>query len=982
MTSCTSDTELPPERPKGEISGTVVDGIISEAEVSVYEFGDARRGARLGSTTTDVEGKFSVEIQARDQLILIETSGGKYKEQATDVTVDIAGDQKLQAIAFYESGSTVSAVVTPLTHLVSALTQYKIDHGKSANQAFNEAKSTIDVFFTLDSHGTIPLDITASSDSVNALSDEALYGFMLASISNWSLWASKQNKVEPHTVYTSIGLIQLMYNDLIADGFLDGIGFGMDNSNLTPLGVGVVPLDTETYRAMFSLHLLAVSTIANNTTNLKPGDLQITAQDLAEKSSNLFADSTPLDINSQTPELSLAQPLQEAYSGTLSLQINIGGFLGAETISVSFDGFFLAQLTNAVNPQLILDTTKFPPDGNHTISFLATDTLGNTATKDIVINIDNTNPVVNVTSLPFNNSTPAAISGTYSDNLSGIDTILVNDQTATLDQEGNWNINVELLPGENIIPVRIIDKAGNESVIQTIQYLDLESPVIDTSAGHSAARFSVGSGEFNLGTLQDTNDSSALYIETNRLDLMSAGIPIERSALDNNLIPYFAFSVADEIISGIPTDVTDITVRVQYEKDGEILNPWHLLPLPNTGSEYLIPLASETLSSEWHQATQLDTHSILVEVTDPAGNVTVKTFSFRTDFQVPALDSANIAITDPGTSTFTATAFQDRATLNGLQYESVAYQTLKNPVDKSIYIQPQDNSTHSVNQIVEQLVKEHQYRRVTYTEWQIRLMTPSLFLPCPGDNAAAWQPVTELFSWENNAWVPRLVPDPVADAIEFVPSDELPPNPAPTNWIDVPHFDQDFANTQITSTGSTVSYDFDYVLQANPTAPAAFVSNWQLLDPGNNTTNCPEAKFFQQRDVVINESEPGFPKPVTSEITPPNLPGFFTTGFTVFDIDADTLIAPVNGWYKIPAGHSFTITKLVTNPNLVNYDDVLDPANASYTTALLYDKSITWSVNRELEVLVIHDAGEPNILDMTPVDNILGSGFSNYLIAR
>ena len=977
LPGCSSDTEIPPERPIGVISGKVVDSSISGAQVTAYAFADGIRGARLDGTTTDSEGDYSLEIQSRDQFILIEATGGSYVEQATGRTVTVPNGQVLQAIVHYESGLSINVTVTPLTHLVSGLANYKIENGQPVTQAVPEAQSAINQYFTIDTTNDIPLDITDHTNTVSALSSEALYGFYLAAISNWSSWISEKNQVTPHTVYTSMGAIQVMYNDIQADGILDGIGYDLNRSNLMPLALGVVPLNTELYRAVFSLHLLAISNASNNATNLKPGNLQQIADDIASKSSPLFADETPLDIGSEVPILELAQPLQEAYSGTLVLELTIGGYLGAETISASIDGNFVSELQNST---FSVETTDFTEEEDHTLSFLATDILGNTATLDLTVRFDNTNPIVNVTSSPVTNTSPATISGTYSDNLSGINTILVNDQVASLDQAGNWSVNVELVSGENVIQVHIVDNAGNETIIQTVQYLDLIPPVIDTSTGHSEARFSTGSGTFNPGPLLDTNDASALYFETDRLDLMNAGIAIEREALDNNLIPYFAFTVTDEIMSGTPTDVTDITVRVQYEKDGEILNPWHEPARPNTGNEYLIPLASETLSSDWHQATQFDTHSILVEVADPSGNVSTKTFSFRADFQVSALDTADFVITDPGTSVYTATAFQDRSDLNGLQYESIRYQTIKNPVDKSIYIQPQDNATHSVSQVIEQLIKEHQYRLVTYTEWQIRLMTPASFQPCPSDTPDAWQTVAGLFNWENNTWVSKSVPEPVQGEIEFASSDNLPTNPGPTTWSDVPHFDQDFTSTQISS-GSIVSYEFDYVLEANPTSPAAYVRNWQLQE-GGSTTNCPEARFFQQREVPIYESEPGFPSTVTSEFPLSNMPGFFSTGFTVFDIDADAFIQPINGWYQIPASHSFTITKLVTNPSLVNYNDELIDANANYTTPLWYDKSITWSVNRELDVLVIHDTGESNILDMTQVDNLLGSGFSNYLIAR
>ena len=47
LSGCSSDTELPPERPLGSVSGNVFDSAISGAQVTVYAFGDGVRGARL-----------------------------------------------------------------------------------------------------------------------------------------------------------------------------------------------------------------------------------------------------------------------------------------------------------------------------------------------------------------------------------------------------------------------------------------------------------------------------------------------------------------------------------------------------------------------------------------------------------------------------------------------------------------------------------------------------------------------------------------------------------------------------------------------------------------------------------------------------------------------------------------------------------------------------------------------------------------------
>ena len=980
MPGCSDDIDLPPQRDPGIASGKVVDSAISGATVTVYAFGDGVQGRRLGGSTTDAEGNYSLEIRAASQLVLVEAAGGTYVEQATGTTVTIPGGDVLRAIVPYESGQPVETMVTPLTHLVSGLTSYKIRQGLTPLQAYSEAKATIDQYLTVDTASAIPIDITQAGDTVNAVSEEALYGFYLAGISNLSLWASNKNQVTPHTIYTSISITQIMYNDIQSDGMLDGVGSDLNN-NLMPLAIGIVQLSAETYRAAFSLHLLAISNTTENSTNLKPGDLQTVAEDLATKSSELFSETDVLDLSTQTPQVSLAQSIQTAYSGMITLPLEIGGFLDAASINVSIDGNPVGEVENPQSPEVVVDTTLYPPDGSHVLGVSATDILGNTASENFILSFDNTNPVINVTSPLVHNATSVTISGTYSDNLAGVDSIVVDDQPATLNQDGTWSASVEINSGENIIPVSVFDFAGNQLITQTTLYLDDLDPVIDTSNGHSNVRFSDGAGSFFTAPLQNDNAATALYITTDRLDL--SGIPIVRTQLDNNLIPYFAFSVSDLRTTTLPTPFSELQVRIQYVKDGTILSPWHVLPAPTSGTEYLIPLASETLSPDWHQATQVEVHNIEVEVADPAGNVAVSSYSFRTDFYVPPLNTSNMVVTDVNTDLFASTAFTNRASLNNMQYASTVFETITNPVNTAIYIQPEDTATHTVQQTVEQLVREHQVRLVTSTEWQIRLMSPTL--SCPNENLTAWQNVTSVYNWTGDEWQAETVPLPVSGAIEYAPDDNLPAAPVATGWSDAPHFDTSFDTRSITlSTTQTLSYNFDYVLNPLNLLPtAAHITNWEIQNQvGTVIESCPDSSFFQQREVFTYASEPGFPQPVVSDVTIDNLPGFSTTAFTVVDLDANANIQPVVGWYRVPAGHSVTIIKQVTTPSIINYnDDTSNPDNATYTP-LLYDKSISWSVNREITISTIHDTGESNITEMSQQNNPVGSGIMTYEINR
>jgi len=153
---------------------------------------------------------------------------------------------------------------------------------------------------------------------------------------------------------------------------------------------------------------------------------------------------------------------------------------------------------------------------------------------------------------------------------------------------------------------------------------------------HGQARLSNGDGTASdLAPLLDSNGS--LYFETNSVDL--AGVLIDRTALDDSDIPYFAFDVSDDTAQDTPTAADAIQVQIQYRRNDQVLSPWH--SLASVGGEYLIPLTSETLATDWHRTTPTEQHIIDIEVTDPAGNKATAQFDFYADLYVPVFDIAN-----------------------------------------------------------------------------------------------------------------------------------------------------------------------------------------------------------------------------------------------------------------------------------------------------------------------------------------------------
>lgn len=106
--------------------------------------------------------------------------------------------------------------------------------------------------------------------------------------------------------------------------------------------------------------------------------------------------------------------------------------------------------------------------------------------------------------------------------------------------------------------------------------------------------------------------------------------------------------------------------------------------------------------------------------------------------------------------------------------------------------------------------------------------------------------------------------------------------------------------------------------------------------------------------------------------------------FTVHDNYTNQPIAPISGWYLIPANHTVTITKTLRTPAITvdNDTDVASPDSFTSYTPHRYDKQIVWNVGREITITAVHDAGYDNLGAMSNKEVKVGNGLRQYQISR
>jgi hypothetical protein len=250
--------------------------------------------------------------------------------------------------------------------------------------------------------------------------------------------------------------------------------------------------------------------------------------------------------------------------------------------------------------------------------------------------------------------------------------------------------------------------------------------------------------------------------------------------------------------------------------------------------------------------------------------------------------------------------------------------------------------------------------------------------PCPTPNSDenTWTETTAVWNWNGGDWV--LESNVTTSEPTFVSSD-LPP--APTDWVPAEDFNDELAQDRTNRGGIRVEYNYDYLPEGS-ILPAKVVG-WSASS-GNNTRNCPDQMAIRQREVFRYISTFG-PEDVPSNET---ITGNFATNNSNYVVTSDnspTPLQPVNGWYSIPPGAQVTITKSVILPQMTPYNDTFPtpPQTAPYDNALRRDQSIVWSVNRDLTITAIHDAGQDNINSMPQREETLSNaGSMEYAITR
>jgi hypothetical protein len=309
--------------------------------------------------------------------------------------------------------------------------------------------------------------------------------------------------------------------------------------------------------------------VAWNTTLATDGPHTVTAT-VTDTSGQTGSDSNAVTVNNfdGPPSVAVTSPAEGAtVSGIVLVQASASDDVGVTQVAFSVDGDAIGTDTNGADGWSAPWDTRTALDGAHTITATATDTKGQTQTDSNAATVDNTRPIVAVSS-PLAGATVSAtipVEATASDNqtVASVQFFVDGSSIGTdASASGGWSVSwntTAVADGAHNLTATARDGAGNATtsapVVVTVDNPDTMVLDVPVAVGSDDAH------EWSDGTISRTGGDLELGVDSSPNLAMTTGvrftgITAPRGATITRAYVQF---VADE--NG--TTATSLTVRAQ-----------------------------------------------------------------------------------------------------------------------------------------------------------------------------------------------------------------------------------------------------------------------------------------------------------------------------------------------------------------------------------------------------------------------------------
>jgi hypothetical protein len=258
-----------------------VASVLSGATVNVWEIGkDGKAGALLGTTTTDQNGRYALDVERHPgSTLLVTTSGGTYEDQAFLKPTQAGNQDSLRTVL--PVGAT-DGLLTPLTTMAAARTQVLMGNGQEAGASYDISYSAVARQYNLESIDSINLAV--ANDPVEVAGEATAAreeGLVLSGLDAESYSLKVSN----------LQLADALAQDL-SDGNLDGKQ-GDQEVNMDVAGTPVaLPADAGLAGLQQGIDTFAAA--KGNATHLDAPQISLMAPDIQLNTGGLYVTSNAL----------------------------------------------------------------------------------------------------------------------------------------------------------------------------------------------------------------------------------------------------------------------------------------------------------------------------------------------------------------------------------------------------------------------------------------------------------------------------------------------------------------------------------------------------------------------------------------------------------------------------------------------------------------------------------------------------------------
>lgn len=406
----------PPPEDLGVVAGRVFKGPVKDAAVSVFRLDGLKRGALVGSATTDAEGAFRVPVGTSTGPFLVVAAGGSYLDEATGVTIQ-AGTAELTALVpvFAIETKLEQLRITPVSHLAATLALFWAEaEARPLLDTDAEAWTRLNQHFGgLDWRAVTPRDVTTATGATLA-DDATKAGLLLGALSMQARLVSEAAGLTPGGRVNPSTLTSALADDITADGFFDGIGTRGQlvlplGGQVRPMPPTATPVDGQTARTALGQALARFVATDRNATAVTVADVASLVQVISANADERLFRGAAVEADIDAPVLAWVRPQANAgIRGQVTVEVTATDNREVRTLAFTAPAA-LASATAVIAPdktsgRLVgtLDVSALM-DGPLEVSVRAVDAAGNEATSKRTLIVSQRGPVITV-------ATPSAMS--------------------------------------------------------------------------------------------------------------------------------------------------------------------------------------------------------------------------------------------------------------------------------------------------------------------------------------------------------------------------------------------------------------------------------------------------------------------------------------------------------------------------------------------------------------------------------------------